>query len=152
VKGWRTAIERFPSGAICRICGFVFTLASQPSTINRPAMHRFYLSPNVWNASSPVLDEGESHHVLNVLRFGAGDHVTVFDGEGSEARGDIVSIEGGKVILRIGPKLGSQPLGCAITLAQATQGEAMDSCSESDRARGRGRCAAISDAQLCSWR
>ena len=90
-------------------------------------MHRFYLPPNEWNAPSPVLDEGESHHVLNVLRFGVGDHVTVFDGEGSEARGDIVAIEGGKVILRIGPKLGSQPLNCAITLAQAIpKGKHMD--------------------------
>ena len=82
-------------------------------------MHRFYLSPNVWNGPSPLLDESESHHVLNVLRFGVGDHVTVFDGKGSEARGDIATVEGGKVILRVGPKLRSQPLACAITLAQA---------------------------------
>ena len=90
-------------------------------------MHRFYLSPNLWNAPSPVLDEGESHHVLDVLRFGVGDHVTVFDGEGSEARGDIAAVEGGKVILRVGPKLRSQPLACAITLAQAIpKGKNMD--------------------------
>ena len=69
-------------------------------------MHRFYLPSNAWNAPSPVLEEGESHHVLNVLRFGVGDHITVFDGDGSEARGDIVAVEAGKVILRIGPKLG----------------------------------------------
>ena len=90
-------------------------------------MHRFYLPPNVWNAASPVLDEGESHHVLDVLRFGVGDHVTVFDGDGSEARADIVAVEGGKVILRLGARARSQLLGCAITLAQAIpKGKHMD--------------------------
>lgn len=82
-------------------------------------MHRFYLLPREWNAASPALDETESHHVLNVLRFGPGDHVTVFDGEGSEARADILAVDAGKIQLRIGPKVGSQPLACAITLAQA---------------------------------
>src|SRR5262245_55016343 len=90
-------------------------------------MHRFYLPPNEWNVPAPVLDPGESHHVLNVLRFGPGDHVTVFDGEGSEARADIVSIEGGKIQVRIGPKASVQPLACAITLAQAIpKGKQMD--------------------------
>ena len=90
-------------------------------------MHRFYLPPNEWNALSPVLDEGESHHVLDVLRFGPGDHVTVFDGEGGEARADIVAVDAGKIQLRIGPKASSQPLACAITLAQAIpKGKHMD--------------------------
>lgn len=90
-------------------------------------MHRFYLAPNEWNAASPALDEGESHHVLDVLRFGPGDHVTVFDGEGGEARGDIVAVDGGKIRLRLGPKTQSQPLPCAITLAQAIpKGKHMD--------------------------
>jgi 16S rRNA (uracil1498-N3)-methyltransferase len=82
-------------------------------------MHRFYLPPDQWNAASPTLDEEESHHVLDVLRFGPGDHVTVFDGEGGEARADLVAVEGRKILLRIGPKVRSQPLACAITLAQA---------------------------------
>jgi 16S rRNA (uracil1498-N3)-methyltransferase len=100
---------------------------NRPSTINQPPMHRFYLPPNEWNVASPALDEGESHHVLNVLRFGVGDHVTVFDGEGGEARADIVAVEGGRIALRIGPKTPSQPLACAITLAQAIpKGKQMD--------------------------
>ena len=90
-------------------------------------MHRFYLPPNEWNALSPALDEGESHHVLDVLRFGPGDHVTVFDGEGGEARADIVTVDAGKIRMRIGPKASSQPLACAITLAQAIpKGKHMD--------------------------
>ena len=90
-------------------------------------MHRFYLPPTEWNAPAPVLSEGESHHVLNVLRLGPGDHVTVFDGEGGEARADIVAVDGAKIHLRIGPKSSSQPLACAITLAQAIpKGKHMD--------------------------
>ena len=90
-------------------------------------MHRFYLPPNEWNSASPALDEGESHHVLDVLRFGAGDHVTVFDGEGAEARADITTVEGKRIRLRIGEKIRSQPLPCAITLAQAVpKGKHMD--------------------------
>ena len=90
-------------------------------------MHRFYLPPNEWNSASPALDEGESHHVLDVLRFGAGDHVTVFDGEGAEARADITAVEGKRIQLRIGSRIRSQPLACAITLAQAVpKGKHMD--------------------------
>jgi 16S rRNA (uracil1498-N3)-methyltransferase len=115
------------SRKIGEICGFVFPLNYQLSTLNQPAMHRFYLPPNDWNATPPMLSEGESHHVLNVLRFGPGDHVTVFDGEGDEARADIVAVDGAKIQLRIGPKAGSQPLACAITLAQAIpKGKHMD--------------------------
>jgi 16S rRNA (uracil1498-N3)-methyltransferase len=90
-------------------------------------MHRFYLPPNEWNSGSPALDEGESHHVLDVLRFGVGDHVTVFDGDGAEARADITTVEGKRIQLRIGQKNKSQPLPCAITLAQAVpKGKYMD--------------------------
>jgi RNA methyltransferase PUA domain len=93
------------------------SLSTLNSQLNQ--MHRFYLPPKEWNSASPALDEGESHHVLDVLRFGQGDHVTVFDGEGAEARADIVAVEGGRIRLRIGQKTQSQPLFCAITLAQA---------------------------------
>jgi 16S rRNA (uracil1498-N3)-methyltransferase len=90
-------------------------------------MHRFYLPPDQWNSASPMLDEEESHHVLEVLRFGPGDHVTVFDGEGGEARADLVAVEGRRILLRIGPAARSQPLACAITLAQAIpKGKHMD--------------------------
>jgi 16S rRNA (uracil1498-N3)-methyltransferase len=90
-------------------------------------MHRFYLPPHEWNSASPLLDEDESHHVLDVLRFGVRDHVTVFDGEGAEARADITAVEGKRIRLRVGQKNRSQPLPCAITLAQAVpKGKHMD--------------------------
>jgi 16S rRNA (uracil1498-N3)-methyltransferase len=37
------------------------------------------------------LDEQESHHVRRVLRLGAGEHVSVFDGEGGEWRAVIAA-------------------------------------------------------------
>lgn len=90
-------------------------------------MHRFYLPPNEWNSGSPRLSESESHHVLDVLRFGVGDHVTVFDGEGTEARADITAIEGKRIRMRIGLRTKFEPLRCAITLAQAVpKGKHMD--------------------------
>jgi 16S rRNA (uracil1498-N3)-methyltransferase len=90
-------------------------------------MHRFYLSPDEWHSLSPALDEAESHHVLNVLRFGPGDQVTVFDGNGIEARADLLAVEKGRIRLRLGQKVESQPLACAITLAQAIpKGKHMD--------------------------
>ncbi|HEY5742260.1 MAG TPA: 16S rRNA (uracil(1498)-N(3))-methyltransferase [Terrimicrobiaceae bacterium] len=90
-------------------------------------MHRFYLPPHDWNSISPSLHEGESHHIINVLRFGEGDRVTVFDGDGAEARAIIERIDGGRIQLRIGPKTQSQPVACAITLAQAIpKGKHMD--------------------------
>ena len=111
-------------------------------------MHRFYLPSKAWNAHSPVLEEGESHHVLKVLRFGVGDHITVFDGDGSEARGDIVAVEAGKVTLRIGPKLESQPLGCALTLAQAIpKGKQMDFIVQKATELGAARIAPLFSAR-----
>jgi len=111
-------------------------------------MHRFYLPSKAWNAHSPVLEEDESHHVLNVLRFGVGDHITVFDGDGSEARGDIVAVEGGKVVLRIGPKQESQPLGCALTLAQAIpKGKQMDFIVQKATELGAARIAPLFSAR-----
>ena len=82
-------------------------------------MHRFYLAPKEWNAASPALDEGDSHHAVNVLRFTVGDWVTVFDGDGAEARAKIISLAGSRIQLRMSEKHRSQPLRCAITLAQA---------------------------------
>ena len=82
-------------------------------------MHRFYLAPKEWNAASPALDEGDSHHAVNVLRFTVGDWVTVFDGDGAEARAKIISLAGSRIQLRMSEKHRSQPLRCAITLAKA---------------------------------
>lgn len=82
-------------------------------------MHRFYLPPTEWNAPSPALSESESHHALDVVRLGASDRVVVFDGVGGEASAQITAVEGRRAHLKILQKATTQPLPCAITLAQA---------------------------------
>jgi len=90
-------------------------------------MHRFYLPPTDWNAPSPALSADESHHALDVLRLGAGDRVTVFDGEGSEATAQIAAVEGKSLHLKLLQKTKTQPLPCALTLVQAVpKGKNMD--------------------------
>lgn len=90
-------------------------------------MNRFFLSPSEWNSASPALDSSESHHALDVLRLGAGDRLTVFDGEGSEATAQIVAVEGKSVLLKLLQKSKTQPLSCSLTLAQAVpKGKNMD--------------------------
>lgn len=90
-------------------------------------MHRFYLPPSEWNSPSPSLSEGESHHALDVVRLGASDRLMVFDGVGGEATAQITAVEGKRAQLRILQKAASQPLPCAITLAQAIpKGKNMD--------------------------
>lgn len=90
-------------------------------------MHRFYLSPADWNSPTPTLDPGQSHHALDVLRFGPGDRITVFDGEGAEAPAEIRTVTGKKAQISVGPRAQAAPLPCAITLAQAIpKGKNMD--------------------------
>jgi 16S rRNA (uracil1498-N3)-methyltransferase len=90
-------------------------------------MPRFYLPPAEWKLASPSLDEDESRHVLNVLRFGVGDRVKVFDGEGAEAGADIIDVESNRVRLRLANRMRSPPLPCSIILAQAVlKGRQMD--------------------------
>lgn len=90
-------------------------------------MPRFYLTPSEWNSSAPALDASESHHALEVLRLNAGDRLTVFNGEGSEATAQIAAIEGRIARLKLLQKAQTQPLPCAITLAQAIpKGKNMD--------------------------
>lgn len=90
-------------------------------------MHRFYLPPSEWNTASPSLSDSESHHALDVIRLGASDRLMVFDGVGGEATAQITAVEGKRAQLKILQKAATQPLPCAITLAQAVpKGKNMD--------------------------
>lgn len=82
-------------------------------------MHRFFLQPTEWNQNPPALDADESHHAVDVLRLGAGDRITVFDGVGTEATAQIVAVEGKRLQLRLVQTAKTPALPCAITLAQA---------------------------------
>ncbi len=74
-----------------------------------------------------ALVEAEAHHCVDVLRLGVRSRVVVFDGQGSEITAEITEIEKGSVHLKELISARSEPLRCAITLAQAIpKGKNMD--------------------------
>ena len=90
-------------------------------------MPRFYIPPARWNLDRLVLDEDETHHATDVLRMKAGDHATVFNGEGAQAGVELVSIGKRAIELKPLPPSQSAPPACRITLGQAIpKGKNMD--------------------------
>ena len=89
--------------------------------------HRFYISPERWSLKPLGLDESEAHHCIDVLRLGVGSRVVVFNGRGSEITAEITTIEKGKRASERVDFRETEPLRCAITLAQAIpKGKNMD--------------------------
>ncbi|ALJ56634.1 Ribosomal RNA small subunit methyltransferase E [Candidatus Xiphinematobacter sp. Idaho Grape] len=83
-------------------------------------MHRFFLPPEIFRHSPPSLTGLEAHHCLNTLRLPVGEHVTVFNGRGSEAKVTISCIKKDKVLLSSLTRLSFTPRPpVEITLAQA---------------------------------
>jgi 16S rRNA (uracil1498-N3)-methyltransferase len=82
-------------------------------------MPRFYIPPYAWNPDRLVLDPGESHHAVDVLRLKPGDHATVFNGEGVEAEVKLGEASSKGVTLQRLSIHKTPPLSCRITLAQA---------------------------------
>ena len=74
------------------------------------------------------LDEAASHHLLRVLRLKAGDHLTLFDGQGREHEAILLAGRGKRAEVALGAPLDrnvESPL--AVTLAQGiSRGERMD--------------------------
>jgi len=90
-------------------------------------MPRFYIPPSVWNLDKLVLDAGETHHALDVLRMKAGDRATVFNGAGAEATVEFASVEKSGITLKKISAAKSPALSCSITLGQAVpKGKNMD--------------------------
>lgn len=88
---------------------------------------RFYVPPERWSLKPLALVEAEAHHCVDVLRLGVRSRVVVFDGQGSEITAEITEIEKGSVHLKELISARSEPLRCAITLAQAIpKGKNMD--------------------------
>ncbi len=90
--------------------------------------HRFYAPPEAIREGVIRLDEGESHHLRDVLRLRSGALVSVFDGTGVEYEGVVLDVRERCVRVQIRrceiPRVES-PLG--VTLAQAlTRGEKFD--------------------------
>jgi 16S rRNA (uracil1498-N3)-methyltransferase len=89
--------------------------------------HRFYISPERWSLKPLLLVESEAHHCVDVLRLGVRSRVVVFNGRGSEITAEITAIEKGSVQLKELISARTEPLRCAITLAQAIpKGKNMD--------------------------
>jgi len=83
-------------------------------------MHRFFL-PADWIAQSTVVITGKLvHQMRNVLRLGAGDHITALDNSGWEYEVDLRKVDSGKVEGRVISKsLAVAEPGTKITLYQA---------------------------------
>jgi 16S rRNA (uracil1498-N3)-methyltransferase len=90
-------------------------------------MPRFFVPPHLWNPDKLALDPAEAHHALDVLRMKAGDHATLFNGQGAEATVEFASVDKGRIELKKISVAKSPPLACRITLGQAIpKGKNMD--------------------------
>ena len=82
-------------------------------------MHRFYISPENWDAQALVLRGSEAHHVRHVLRMKGGERLVVFDGHGRELTAEIIGPDGAEIRLRKLHEAETPPLRCRIVLGQA---------------------------------
>ncbi|UZQ84970.1 16S rRNA (uracil(1498)-N(3))-methyltransferase [Thermoclostridium stercorarium] len=64
-------------------------------------MHRFLVSPESIKDNTVYITGEDFKHVVQVLRFKAGDRILVFDGTGLEYETELVSVEKGKVTGKI---------------------------------------------------
>lgn len=83
-------------------------------------MHRFFAPGVDPGDESVALPRAEAEHLTRVLRLGAGDAVSVFDGRGREYLGRVVSAVGRDVrIALVRPVVAAPESAVAMTLAQA---------------------------------
>jgi 16S rRNA (uracil1498-N3)-methyltransferase len=91
-------------------------------------LNRVYTGQPLVAGTEITLPEAAAYHVARVLRLRAGAPLTLFDGSGSEFRGEVLVVEGDRVRVRAGERsagLRESPL--AITLVQAvSRSERMD--------------------------
>lgn len=74
-----------------------------------------------------TLDEAQSRHAVTVLRLNPGETVTLFDGAGQEAVGEIVDARGDGMTVRIVSRRIAKPTSGGLTLVVATpKGERAD--------------------------
>src|SRR6266516_6640001 len=90
-------------------------------------MHRFYISPENWNAGALTLAGSEAHHARDVLRMRAGDKLVLFNGRGREITAEIVELGADEIGLKKLHEAETPPLQCRIVLGQAIpKGKNMD--------------------------
>lgn len=89
-------------------------------------MARFHLPPEAWS-SEPALTGDEARHLSQVLRIRAGETINVFDGTGTRATAEVISVSRDRVPLCLGEPIRRVLPGPHITLVQAiTKGKTMD--------------------------
>lgn len=83
-------------------------------------MSRFYVKPESVKDKKIYVTGEESHHIIDVMRLGEGNLVTVFDGTGKEYEGKIASIANKRVSIDISKiKVADKKRLLSISLAQA---------------------------------
>jgi 16S rRNA (uracil1498-N3)-methyltransferase len=82
-------------------------------------MHRFYISPENWDAQALVLRGSEAHHARHVLRMKDDERLVVFDGHGRELTAEIIGPDGDEIRLRKLHEAETPPPRCRIVLGQA---------------------------------
>jgi len=84
------------------------------------AMSRFYAPPEKINGDTILIDGTEARHIINVMRLGENDTVTVFDGTGKEYVGFVKKIKQHAVLVQVVETRVPKPdRGPSVTLAQA---------------------------------
>jgi 16S rRNA (uracil1498-N3)-methyltransferase len=84
-------------------------------------MHNRFFCPkaNITNKIALITDKKEIHHIVDVLRFGLGSKILIFDGEGVEIEGEIKNITKEKIDIFILKKTQREKNSFNITLACA---------------------------------
>jgi 16S rRNA (uracil1498-N3)-methyltransferase len=82
-------------------------------------MHRFYLPPGQCSQSSLILETGEAHHALHVLRMRVGERTVVLDGAGHEYLCEVKETTRHEIHLAVIQKNATAPLPYEVTLLQA---------------------------------
>ena len=91
-------------------------------------MTRVYHPTPLKSSDIVTLENKPFHHLVHVLRFQAGDRLTVFNGEGGEYAAEVLSIKKRSLTIKIdefNPRETESP--CQIHLGQAiSKGDKMD--------------------------
>ena len=91
----------------------------------------FVAPPECWRSDLITFPEDEAHHAVHVLRVAASDAVTVIDGEGTVARCEVRSTEGGALVADIVHRDAHRRLRPEIVVYQgAAKGSKVDSVIE----------------------
>lgn len=65
------------------------------------SVSRYYLESSRWSDKELILEGGEAHHCVRVLRSKMGDRVEVFDGEGRCVDGELLELAKDRVVIGV---------------------------------------------------